>query len=299
MRRFVSRASAALVSLAVFAGPGPCVAVEPGAAGNTPLASIPLEFHEDLPYLQIKVNDAEPAWFIFDSGASANVVDKGHAKTFGVAITGGRKGQGAGAGTVDFLFGKGVRYTVGGLSLTVDQSYVIDLSGVSTPKDRKLAGLLGYDFLQRYVVALDYEKSLLHVYEPKTYAYRGPGQALPLAFTKKLPYVKGTILVPGLSPSADREWLVDTGSGDTVNDELLARSTGEKKEVTGGRGLGKEFQVWQAQAERVELGRYHLQKVTGVSGGMKIGSGLLRKFTVIFDYPGKRMILEPNGRYRD
>ena len=107
--------------------------------------------------------------------------------------------------------------------------------------------------------------------------------------------MRGKILVPGQG-LAEREWLVDTGSGDALNDDLLAATTGEKKQLTGGRGLGKEFQVTQASADRVELGRFRFRNVSGVTGGMKIGGGLLRCFTVLFDYPAKQMILEPNGR---
>ena len=173
-----------------------------------------------------------------------------------------------------------------------------DLSGVSTPKGKTLAGLLGYDFFQRYVIAFDYEKGVLSVHDPKAFAYRGAGEAIPLTFKRKVPFVKGTIVVPGRS-AKERQWLVDTGSGDALNDDLLAESTGAKKKVTGGRGLGKEFETWLATADRVELGRFHFEKVSGVSGGMKIGGGLLRRFTVIFDYPAKQMILEPNRHYRE
>jgi hypothetical protein len=299
MLRSASCVSVALAGLAVLAPIPSGFAVDKKADENKPLARVPLEIHQDLPYLRVRVNDSEPVWFILDSGASACVVDKDQSKAFGVTITGSRKGQGAGAGTVDFFFAPDVRYAIGDITLKADQSYAIDLSGVPTPKGKKLAGLLGYDFLQRYIVAIDYEKNLLTVYDPKEYVYRGSGQAIPVSFQKKLPYVKGTIQVPGLRTTGDREWLVDTGSSDTVNDELLARSTGEKAEVTGGQGLGKEFRVWQATVDRVDLGPFHFQKVAGVSGGMKIGSGLLRRFTVVFDYPGKRMILEPNSRHHD
>jgi hypothetical protein len=285
--------------LTVFAANLPAAFAERREKENKPLITVPLEFHEDMPYLKVRVNGGAPVWFILDSGASANVVDKGHCQSFGVTISGGRKGSGAGAGTVDFLFAKDVRYDVGELALQVDQSYAIDLSGIATPKDRKLAGLLGYDFLQRYVVAIDYQKSLLSVYDPKTYVYQGKGDSLPLTFQKKLPYLKGAIQVPGNRATADREWLVDTGSGDTVNDELFARSTGPKHEITGGKGLGQEFRVVQATADRVDLGRYHFRELPGVSGGMKIGGGILRHFTVVFDYPKQRMILEPNERYRE
>jgi hypothetical protein len=299
MLRFAASVRASAAILAVLAAGLSTAFAERRDKENTPLLALPLEFHEDMPYLKVRVNGSEPVWFVLDSGASACVVDKGHCKDFGVTIEGGRKGVGAGAGTVDFLFAKDVRYDVGELSLKVEQSYAIDLSGIATPKDKKLAGLLGYDFLQRYVVVIDYQKALLSVYDPKTYSYRGKDDSLPLTFKKKLPWVKGTIQVPGNRPTADREWLVDTGSGDTVNDELFARSTGQKQEITGGKGLGQEFRIVQATADRVDLGRYHFSQMAGVSGGMKIGSGLLRHFTVIFDYPKERMILEPNERYRE
>jgi hypothetical protein len=32
---------------------------------------------------------------------------------------------------------------------------------------------------------------------------------------------------------------------------------------------------------------------------MKVGGGLLKYFTVVFDYPSQRMILEPNRRYSE
>ncbi len=48
----------------------------------------------------------------------------------------------------------------------------------------------------------------------------------------------------------------------------------------------------------LELGRFRFAEVSGSTGGMKIGGGLLRYFTVVFDYPGNRMILEPNRRYQ-
>jgi hypothetical protein len=264
---------------------------------NKPLASIKLEIHEDIPYAQVRVNDSEPLWFVVDSGASACVIDKAQCKALDIPTEGQREGTGAGAGTVTFHFVKDARYTVAKESFKADQSYAIDLSGVSTPKDRKLAGLLGYDFFQRYIVVLNYDKSVMELYDPKKFDYRGAGEAMTLAFKKKIPYVKGKIKIPG-QKAAEREWLVDTGSGDALNDDLLAESTGEKNKVTGGRGLGKEFEITQATADRVDLGRFSFEKVAGVSGGMKIGGGLLRNFTVVLDYSGERMILEPNRHYR-
>ncbi len=265
---------------------------------NAPLASVPLSLHGDIPYLEVRINGSKPLWFIIDSGASGCVIDLGLSREMGIPTEGKVQGRGAGAGTYDITYARDVTFTVESLKAMVDKVQVIDLSGVSTPMDKLLAGLLGYEFFQRYVIVFDYEKGILSIHDPDTFRYRGSGEAIPLVFRQQVPFVKGTIVVPG-QPAAPREWMVDTGSGDALNDDLLAESAGEKKKVTGGRGLGGEFETWLATADRVELGRFRFEKVSGVSGGMKIGGGLLRSFTVIFDYPAKRMILEPNGRYRE
>jgi hypothetical protein len=296
MWRFTGFIHLAFLSLAF---PAHCWADSPRTElkkENSPLLSLPLYMYDDTPYLQVRVNDSAPVWFVVDSGASACVVDKEYCRTLGIPLKGHRKGTGAGAGEVDFFFIENVRFALPGLTFKTDQAYAIDLSGISTPKDKKLRGVLGYDFFLRYIVALDYTRSSMAIYDPQNFAYRGPGESLPLVFKKKVPFVKGTIRVPGHAPVADREWLVDTGSSDPLNDDLLAESTGEKKQVTGGRGLGHEFQIWQATADEVQLGQFRFPKVTGYSGAMKIGGGLLRQFTVIFDYPAKRMILERQGK---
>lgn len=266
------------------------------SAPITPIATVPLEFHDDIPFLRANINDAGPFWFNIDSGAGACVIDKATAATLNIRSEGELQGSGAGAGTFPYSLASNVRFIVGQFSFAPEKVRVIDLSGVPAPKDRKLIGLFGYDFFQRYIVVLDYEKSMMSVYDPQTFVYRGAGAALKVTFRKSVPFVRGKIYVPG-QPPAEREWLVDSGSADPLNDELLAESTGQKTKLTGGHGLGKEFEILQAKADRVELGPFHFSSVVGFSGGMKIGGGLLKYFTVIFDYPSGRMILEPNSRY--
>jgi hypothetical protein len=267
-----------------------------GAANNRPLLSMPIGMFDDTPFLQVRVNDSAPLTFIIDSGASACVVDKRQAQTLGIPLKNKRQGTGAGAGTYDLFYVDNVRFTLGNLSFAPEKSYAIDLSGVDGPNGKPSAGLLGYDFFARYVVAIDYPHSTLSVYDPKAFTYRGTGEILPLVFKKKVPFVKGTIRVPGHAPAPDREWLVDSGSSDPLNDDLLAQSTGTKSTTTGGVGLGKRFETLKATADEVQLGKVRFPNVTGFSGGMKIGGGLLRHCTVIFDYPGKRMILERTAR---
>jgi RNA polymerase sigma factor (sigma-70 family) len=262
---------------------------------QAPLTSVPLILVEDIPYLDVRVNGSESLCFCIDSGASGCVLDRALCEKLGIATAGQAKGTGAGAGTYDVTFAKDVKFTVGTLTTKVDKVLVIDLSGVAAPRGKKLNGLLGYDYFLQYIIGLDYQRAVLSVHDPQSFAYHGSGEILPLTLKRKIPWVKGKLLVAG-QKLAEREWLVDTGSGDALNDDLLAATTGNKQQVTGGRGLGKEFPVLLAAADRVELGRFQFRNVSGVSGGMKIGGGLLQHFTVWLDYNAKQMILEPNSR---
>lgn len=260
------------------------------------LASSKLEILDDSPYVDVRVNNSEPLWFNVDSGASACVIDLAQCENLSIPIEGQYEGTGAGSGSFKYSKMEGVRYSLGNETFTADQSYAIDLSGVANSKGRRLDGILGCDFFLRYVVVLDYSQSVMTLYDPDGYVYRGSGEVLEITFVKKVPFVKGRIWVPGVA-AKESEWLVDTGSSDTLNDELLGESKGAVRHVMGGRGLGKEFETLLATADRVEIGPFHFEKVEGATGGMKIGGGLLRYFTVTFDYSKSQMILEPNQQY--
>lgn len=175
---------------------------------NKPLASVPLELHEDIPFLRVQINDSQPLWFNVDSGAGACVIDKATARALKIPSEGELKGTGAGAGTFDYTVAKDVRLTTGRLSFKVDQLRVIDLSGVPTPKDRKLAGLFGYAFFQQYIVALDYDKSVMSVYDPGTFIYRGKGEILPLTFKKKVPFIRVKFRFPERQPFNTNGWSI-------------------------------------------------------------------------------------------
>jgi hypothetical protein len=262
-----------------------------------PLLTAPLSICDDIPWLEVRVNGSQPLWFILDSGAGGCVLDLKQCQELGLPTEGRARGTGAGAGTYDVTFARDLVFTVGALKTGVDRTQVIDLGSVSGPEGRKLAGLLGYDFFERRVSVIDYARQRLTVHDPKTFDTRGLGEAVPFVLKRRIPFVKGKLAVAD-GAATEREWLVDTGSGDFFNDEALAAAR-QKKEVTGGRGLGKEFQVFVAAADRLELGRFRFREPSGATGGMKVGGGLLRHFTATFDYPGRRLFLQPNDRYSD
>ena len=267
-------------------------------ASNQSLAIIPFELGDNLAYLRVRVNGSAPLLFVLDSGAGVWVIDQSQAKRLNLKTEEQGKITGAGAGNVDVTYTKNVSFGLLGIETTVPNVALIDLSALAASLGRKVDGIIGYDFFDRYVVEIDYDANIVRLFERKTYNYSGNGEVIPITIKKKHAYVTAKMKLAGRE-SVAREYLVDSGSSDAVNDELIAQSSAPKVEVVGGVGLGQEFKVILSRVERLQLGSIVFENTNGASGGQKVGGELLHRFTVIFDYSRQRMILEPNRHFRD
>ena len=272
------------------------------AAGSpAPLATLPFEESGSSVFLPVSVNGSRPLWFILDSGAGFCVIDKTRASELGIVPQGEGQGTGAGAGPVPYLKlrQEDVSFKLEPLTFTCDQTIAIDLSQNYAVTGHELEGILGYGFFQRYVVEIDYYARVVRLFAPASFEYRGRGEPVPLLFEKRVPHVKAELTVPG-EPPQSRTLLIDSGSEDAVDDDLILKSKGPKREVTGGVGLGQEYKVTFALLGRFQLGSFVLENVPSVAPGVPlIGGEVLRRFTVTFDYGRQRMYLEPNRHLLD
>ncbi len=265
---------------------------------NQSLATIPFELSDNLACLQVRINGSAPFRFILDNGASVWVIDPLPAKALGLKTEERGKITGAGAGSVDVTYTKNITFGLQGIEASVPNVALIDLSALETTLGWKVDGIIGYDFFDRYVVEIDYDAKVVRLFDPQTYSYSGSGAVVPVTIKQKHAYITAKMKMAGRE-SVDREYLVDSGSSDAINDELVAQSSASKVEVVGGVGLGQEFKITLSRVERFQLGSYVFENTNGASGGQKIGGELLHRFTVIFDYSRGQMILEPNRHFQD
>ena len=269
----------------------------PQTAPPLPL-SIPFDFENNQIYLRVGINGHEPGWFVLDSGASSCVVDTALAKRLGLVTHGEKRATGAGTGTVVVTFTDNVTYELAGLHFTIPQSYVIDLSTQPAIVGREIAGILGYDFFARYVVAVDYEAAVMTLFSPADFSYTGTGTVIPFTLTKKTPHIKIHITAVD-GPGVDREVLVDSGSEDAIDDDSFATAS-KQLEIVSGVGLGQEFRTTVGRARSISIGPYVLDQPFGATGGVPlIGTEVLRRFQVVFDYTRSRMIIEPDRHLHD
>jgi hypothetical protein len=262
--------------------------------------------------LRARVQGKDSLWIALDTGASGPLFDEARMRAVGLEPRGEHQLQGGGGpatgGSVENL-----RIELPGFEITGMTSATLDLTGLGAQAGRPLDGVLGQPVFDRCAVAIDYENRRLGIYDGKTYTYRGKGVILPLSFDHGLPYVTAKVTLPGRKP-VQGKFVLDTGSSayliftNGFVERERALETLERTVVSRAHGVGGMIENPVGRVARLELGPYTFEKPIGIflgAGGHaaaeeaigNIGGGILGRFNIIFDYPRKRMILEPNSRF--
>jgi hypothetical protein len=106
--------------------------------------NVPIELTANKPYARVQVNGRGPYWFLLDSGASFNVLDKDRATALGISTSGRRQESGAGEGTLTSGVAKGVTLALSGLSIPSREIRVLAVnSAISQAEGRIVDGLRG------------------------------------------------------------------------------------------------------------------------------------------------------------
>lgn len=290
------------------------VASKEGFTSGTSALRIPFELTSNVIFLQARVNNSEPLWFILDTGASATVLDASRAKALGIKFKGDEKVEGAGESSVVAGSTKNVSFGLTGANFQAREIGIFTLSSLNRYTGRVVDGVLGHDFFNRYIVEIDYEARLINLYDPKTFQYSGSGDSIPIELKDNGSSVRARLAVPGRAP-IEGNFRIDTGGSHAlilhtpfVKAQNILKAV-PKIILAPAAGVGGETSVLLGRVQSLQLGRFALENpVTSFAQSTKgafanpdltgnIGGGILRRFKVIFDYQGRRMILEPNSRF--
>jgi hypothetical protein len=170
--------------------------------------NIPFQYVENHILLPVSITGKESLW-ILDSGAGISVIDLGFALTLGLKPEGNLKGQGVGK-TVDISFVTIPSYTVPGLVIEKQKIAAADFLTTFCQKSfgMDIKGVLGYDFMSRFVIKIDYANEKISFYHPDKFQYNGNGKIL------QAPLKDRTFTVPmTVDGKYSGTWRVDLGSG--------------------------------------------------------------------------------------
>ena len=177
----------------------------------------------------------------------------------------------------------------------------------------RVDGIIGFSFLRRYIVAIDYDKQLMSVYLPGKYEYPKKGTTLKPTFA--------SIPITNHYVQDERSYLLnfyfDTGAGLCVlmSEQFMQDSvfiSKRKKSVnTQVEGLIGKINMRLTTMKRMKIGPYRFSKVPihVYSDSMNVlgypsvkgllGSDLLRRFNIVLNYPERIIHLTPNTHMRD
>jgi predicted aspartyl protease len=280
------------------------------ASGQSAL-KIPFELSNNLVLLQGQVNDSQPLWFIFDTGANSSIIDAQLAKRLKLQAKGRARGSASG-GAVEAELIPGNSLSVPGVRIFNQTLAALPIEGIFPLLGKPIAGIIGYDFIRQFVVEVDYAAKVINLYDPASYKYSGAGDSVPVQFINKKPFVNVRIKLEGRD-AVEGTFMIDTGASEamTVNSpfvrahRLLKSLTKIRRANLG--GLGGAARSITARAEHVQLGRFVISKpLVSFSQAAKgsdalanyagtLGGEVFRRFTVIIDYSRRTIIFEPNA----
>ena len=249
----------------------------------------------------VRIGDREAGPFLIDSGANAIVLDAELAKT--VQLSAWREVD-------DPEYKQKVKWAtvasleVGPMTFQNTDVVVMDFSTSIPVLGERAAGLLGRPFFAQVVVEVDYPARSIACFDPAT--YRLPrGEWVPLTFQAGRP-----IVAARLDGNIAGQFLVDTGSNQTVLfypefaqhyallDHRETRphtllGVDRPHEVPSARIAGFELAGRRFEQPLVSFAPADMHKSfpTGIAG--EIGGGILREFTIVFNYPESKIALLP------
>ncbi|MEP7163162.1 MAG: aspartyl protease family protein [Ferruginibacter sp.] len=251
--------------------------------------------------------------FILDTGSGGISLDSGTCKEFKIqtfqtdtSITGI-----AGVRKVHFVFDKSLKLP--GLTVNNLNFHINDYDVLSSVYGEKIDGIIGYSFFSRYIVKIDFDSLMIEIYSPGKMEYTGRGTLLHPIFTA-LPIqylqVRDKRKVPF-------NFYFDTGAGLCfLMSEQFAKDSAillkkRKPLVTQAEGMGGMLKMRLTVVREVKIGPYRFHQVPTYlyqddnnvtsypfTGGL-IGSEILRRFNVVFNYPQREIYLQPNSHYEE
>ena len=270
---------------------------------GTGFAMVPFTTYDGHIYLPVRLQGCDEEFmFMVDSGASMTVVDSTLAARMGFPL--GERIMGAGAGgTADFYMTRIGGFSIEGVSFTgqtVIAYPIMDLLGRFVDID--VSGILGFDFLSRFVSRIDYEKSILTLFEPDSASGTAALDAPLIHNVFSL-----ECMVDGLYGGT---FLIDTGAGNSLLQKGFAEKHGlfddRRKVEISIMGAGGDEIAYLTRFDSFEIGDFTIEDpifalstadrgigaFTGISG--IIGNDILQRFTVTLDYRRQRIGLEKN-----
>jgi hypothetical protein len=288
--------------------------------GKEKSVKLPFRLIRNLVIIKLKINDKGPFNFILDTGVGLMVItDPMMVDSINVQNKHTIKMAGLGEGDAYEAYITsplniqipGLKsYDVAAAILKTDHFNLSNFAGIP------IHGLLGYEFFNNLAVKLNFMDSTITVYRPQNVRLFRKGTKIPLTIEGRKPYIEALVKLPNGTQQMSK-LVVDLGAGHPVSLENMIKKQGlPQKFVIANLGIGLTGPIsgFLSRIDEIDLGKYKIKKVItsfpndydeqmlkylAVKRDGNLGVGLLKRFTVIFDYHDNVIYLKPNSNFGD
>lgn len=286
--------------------------------GNARRIELPFDLENDFIVISVLLNNAFPLRFIVDTGAENTVIldktvtdilDINYRRTFEI------RGSDVETVLVAYL-ATGVNLRLANRLLARNRSVLVleeNYINFERITGTNINGILGADFLSRFVVEIDFKKQVIVLHDPGKFKPRRKHIAVPADFIRNRPYLQLPVGVTTNTPTA-RRLLLDSGAGlsllmhtfpDTNRVDLpeqtipayIASGLGGTLEGSVGRSRVLEL----ANRQLTNVVTYFQEIDTANADFLNrregiLGNRVLKRFNVVIDYVRQEVYFRPEGR---
>ena len=270
---------------------------------SAPGIRLPIEFRRGSLFVPASVNGSNLLSFKLDTGFGVTTIHPDLVQPLGLKRAGSITIIGI-AGEEKAETYEGANFDFKGANYSPRRVTVLPSDGQSR---RRRDGILGAGFFRRFVVEIDPGQRAMTLHDPKQFDYTGDGEVIPLSFRHDTPIIEAAINFTNREPvrakfeidsGCDGEMCLGHDFVETYRlNEASSGRTGSRSGVGGSvdtqHGVLPQFQIGKLTLDQLPANFFAEGSPAGEGLAGHIGMGTLRKFKIIFDYPRKRMILEP------
>ncbi|GEN68506.1 MULTISPECIES: retropepsin-like aspartic protease [Chryseobacterium] len=287
---------------------------------NTKKAVIPFKFINNLIFIPITVNGAELT-FLVDTGVAETLLFSLENKEVKLENVEKIKFSGLG-GSLSIDGFKSERNTarIGDAVINTSMSIYIILDeefNISSHVGIPVNGVIGYHFFKNHPISIDYQAKKITIYENADLLTKKIRKydEFPITIEKDKPYMYADVEMTREKNSS--KLLIDLGNSDAIwlfptliknfvynrpnIDDFLGR--GFNGDIYGKRSRIRNFYLGNFRFEKPltampdEFSIQHVNLVDNRKGS--VGSEIMRRFTIIFDYANKKLFLKKNRNFND
>jgi len=176
----------------------------------------------------------------------------------------------------------------------------LDLKMLSLIDGRKISGIIGMNFLRRYVIQIDFDKGTLSFLQPKEKQHADWGIELLIRHDSLgWPHITGDVL-----KSINVDFIIDTGSNSSggLGSDIFKRIISEKELTTSEILTATASGVMQKREVRIDslsVGSFEYEKlIFSEDNWSHLGLLFMSRHTVTLDFPNSRMYLRKGKEFK-